>query len=331
MWDTLALFTSIIAWLFGVRSTQVYHKNWRASSPSFWSILPAGSNVYSAIPNAGPNYTSDMRVGDAGDGKGNSSSNPVGSPTTTQVNDGVELSVFRPLGYAVSDAPPAVGVFATPVALDPKDIFMLTATIIAPSGPVNQGCGWTIALQFRPGDLLEIKEPNRGTAALKTRFLLASKDPSAVLEAQLNAMGQLVSGGGGGVPFVQKDYDTLFVDQPAVPFTLRMVVDRVAGQGTVAIEANGSAIDSYVVTYDPAVMTANATGMNVFGVAVISGSGCDATVAKATIQEFNVYLFPQPRSAFANSGLFKKVRWHLINRTPVHRSATPPSVIRSNA
>jgi hypothetical protein len=128
------------------------------------------------------------------------------------------VSISRPVGLN-DEIIPAMGVWATPVDFGPGSVSRISATFIAPVGPIPGG-GFAIGVNAKTGNKDDLATDTRMAATVNVRpgFVVRFGVPfGSVLPAR--------------VPVPDGLRDTMFSATDPQPFTIELTIDRKAGKG----------------------------------------------------------------------------------------------------
>jgi hypothetical protein len=182
--------------------------------------------------------------------------------------DGLTLGITQPVG---TSSTAAAGVFATPVAFGTGTVFGLRAVYAGLTGPHTPDTQWAAALVVRTGDERHLPTETLASATLQVRGD----------GARLNHPGATVPANNENVP--ETVYNALFSGSP---FTLVLLVDRVAGIGNAALYvrefqlSQPFAFAAFTATSGPIITATGAT------IAIATAPGQSASVRVIDFQIF---------------------------------------------
>lgn len=140
------------------------------------------------------------------------------NPTLNERPGGIVVSITRPADLS-SDLTPAMGVWATPVDFGPGSVLRISATFIAPVGPLPGG-GFAIGLNAKTGNQDDLSTDTRIAATVNVRpdFVVRFGVPFGAAEPARVALPQTAR-------------DAIFSTTDPQPFKIELTVDRVEGKG----------------------------------------------------------------------------------------------------
>ncbi len=140
------------------------------------------------------------------------------SPTFEQRPGEIFLSITRPADLS-ADLTPAMGLWATPVDFGPGSVSRMSATFIAPTGPLPGG-GFAIGMNAKTGNQEDRSTDTRIAVTVNVRpdFLVRFGVPFGSAEPARVVLPQAVK-------------DAMFSTTDPQPFTIELTVDRVEGTG----------------------------------------------------------------------------------------------------
>lgn len=183
------------------------------------------------------------------------------NPTGTLGDGEVVLAVTRPADLA-SGVVVSSGLYVTPVRFRQGSVWGLQSTFVRPIGPISGG--WATVLNARTGDESDLNGEVRVSASLNVR-----PGEAARLNVPRGATSQTF------VDLPPAMYDAIF--RRDEPFTIRLLIDRVSGEGTASLKVGDFPVLSRtfqlsefqansgpdVEAVGPAVANANAPGQAV--------------------------------------------------------------------
>ena len=139
-------------------------------------------------------------------------------PALEQRPGEIFVRISRPTGLS-PDLIPAMGVWATPVDFGPGSISRMSATFIAPVGPLPGG-GFAIGVNAKTGNQDDLSTDTRIAVTVNVRpdFLVRFGVPFGSAEPARVVLPQAVK-------------EAMFSTTDPQPFTIELTVDRVAGTG----------------------------------------------------------------------------------------------------
>lgn len=174
---------------------------------SYQASFPNGSLESSVDKlNVGP-----MQSGDTGI--------PGSNPTIEKRPGEIFISITRPVDLS-PDLTPAMGLWATPVDFGPGSVSRISATFIAPVGPLPGG-GFAIGINAKTGDKNDLSTDTRIAVTVNVRpdFVVRFGVPFGSVEPAR-------------VPLPQAVKDAMFSTTDPQPFTIEATIDRKLGKGT---------------------------------------------------------------------------------------------------
>lgn len=198
-----------------------------------------------------------------------------GIASWTPKNGNIELSITRPVDLVAPRV--SSSIFATGVSFGTGSIVGLEATFVAPSGPHDPTDVWAVVLWARTGGVEDLVTETGTGATLQVR----------ANGVRLNAPGASPPLGLANVP--QPIYDAIFDTVDPTPFTLRLLIDRVSGNGMASLIVGDWVLHSppfefvaFKATSGPTITAVGTT------VSIQSGSGKTATVQARNFKIFSV-------------------------------------------
>ena len=140
------------------------------------------------------------------------------NPTIEKRPGEIFISISRPVGLS-PDLTPAMGLWATPVEFGPGSVSRMSATFIAPVGPLPGG-GFAIGVNAKTGNQDDLSTDTRIAVTVNVRpdFVVRFGVPFGAAEPARVVLPQAVK-------------DAMFSTTDPQPFTIELTVDRVAGTG----------------------------------------------------------------------------------------------------
>ena len=140
------------------------------------------------------------------------------SPTFEKRPGEIFISITRPADLS-ADLTPAMGLWATPVDFGPGSVSRISATFIAPKGPLPGG-GFAIGINAKTGNQDDLSTDTRIAVTVNVRpdFAVRFGVPFGAAEPAR-------------VPVPPAARDAMFSTTDPQPFTIELTVDRVEGKG----------------------------------------------------------------------------------------------------
>lgn len=144
---------------------------------------------------------------------------PDSNPTFEQRPGAIFISIHRPADLS-PDLIPAMGLWATPVDFGPGSVSRISATYIAPVGPLPGG-GFAIGINAKTGNKDDLTTDTRIAVTVNVRpdFLVR-------FGAAIGSVGPA------RVVLPQAVKDAIFSTTDPQPFTIELTIDRKEGKGT---------------------------------------------------------------------------------------------------
>jgi hypothetical protein len=211
--------------------------------------------------NAGP-----MQAGDAGV--------PNSNPTVEQAPGSILVSISRPVGLD-DDVIPSEGVWATPVDFPTGSVSRITATFIAPVGPLPGG-GFAMGVNAKTGGTDDRSTDTRIAVTVNARpgYLVKFQVPFGAVATTNVTLPQAVK-------------DAIYSTTDPQPFTIDLTIDRINGTGTAKLMV----IDQ-VFTLNFALADFQANGgpsITAVGPGIAVNKNAPGQTASVHIRDFRIY------------------------------------------
>lgn len=140
------------------------------------------------------------------------------NPTFDRRPGEIFISIKRPVDLS-PDLTPAMGLWATPVAFGPGSVSRISATFIAPVGPLPGG-GFAIGMNAKTGNENDLSTDTRIAVTVNVRpdFVVRFGVPFGAVEPAR-------------VPLPQDVKEAMFSASDPQPFTIELTIDRKVGKG----------------------------------------------------------------------------------------------------
>ena len=194
-------------------------------------------------------------------------------PTWNAAPGEVVMKITRPAGVPSTVAVSA-GVFAQPVSFAAGSRLRLSATFVAPSGPLDIG-GWAVAVSARTGGQNDLPTDTRATVTLQSR-------PNGI--ARLNV--PFGSTAPTSVFLTAAVHKLIFGAHPK-PFTIELSIDRVTGKGEASLKVENRVLSAGFNLSDFSAAPGSPV-ITAVGAAVANANAPGATVS-VHLRDFRIY------------------------------------------
>jgi hypothetical protein len=196
------------------------------------------------------------------------------NPTLAPLPGEFLISIHRPADLS-ADLIPAMGLWATPVDFGPGSVSRISATFIAPVGPLPGG-GFAIGVNAKTGDQNDLTTDTRIAVTVNVRpdFVVRFGVPFGAAAPARVALPQAVK-------------DAMFSTTDPQPFTIELTVNRATGKGLAKLMV----VDEvFSVPFDLADFRADSgPAITAVGPGIAVNANAPGQTASVHVRDFRIY------------------------------------------